>query len=47
MIQDNTTLDPADDRSADWLDQVAWNEQGLVPAITQAYDTHRVLTLAW
>ncbi|MBS62334.1 phosphoribosyl-AMP cyclohydrolase [Salinisphaera sp.] len=47
MSQDNTNQDTEGDRSADWLDQVAWNEQGLVPAITQAYDTQRVLTLAW
>lgn len=33
--------------AADWLDQVAWNEQGLAPAITQSVDTQRVLTLAW
>jgi phosphoribosyl-AMP cyclohydrolase len=30
-----------------WLDQIAWNERGLVPAIAQAADTGRVLTLAW
>ncbi len=30
-----------------WLDQIAWNEQGLVPAVAQAADSHRVLTLAW
>ena len=30
-----------------WLDDVRWNEQGLVPAIAQDADTHRVLTLAW
>lgn len=33
--------------SPDWLERVAWNEQGLVPAITQSVDTQRVLTLAW
>jgi phosphoribosyl-AMP cyclohydrolase len=32
---------------ADWLSQVAWNDQGLAPAIAQAADTGRVLTLAW
>jgi phosphoribosyl-AMP cyclohydrolase len=31
----------------DWLDQVHWNPQGLVPAIAQDARTHRVLTLAW
>ncbi len=30
-----------------WLDQIAWNAQGLAPVITQAADTKRVLTLAW
>lgn len=34
-------------RSDAWLDDVAWNDQGLVPVITQAVDTKRVLTLAW
>ena len=31
----------------DWLDDVRWNAQGLVPAIAQDASTHRVLTLAW
>jgi len=30
-----------------WLDEVAWNEQGLVPAIAQDAASGRVLTLAW
>ena len=30
-----------------YLDQVNWNEQGLVPVITQEADTGRVLTQAW
>lgn len=30
-----------------FLDEVKWDAQGLVPAITQAHDTGRVLTLAW
>ncbi len=30
-----------------WLDQVAWNSDGLVPAITQEQTSGRVLTLAW
>lgn len=29
------------------LDQVAWNEHGLVPAIAQEADTGQVLMLAW
>lgn len=30
-----------------WVDEVKWDEDGLVPAIAQAEDSHRVLTLAW
>lgn len=33
--------------SATWLDEVPWNEQGLVPAVAQDAATGRVLTLAW
>jgi phosphoribosyl-AMP cyclohydrolase len=33
--------------SANWLDQVHWNADGLAPAIAQDAATHRVLTLAW
>ncbi len=32
---------------ADWLDQVNWSREGLVPAIAQDRDSGRVLTLAW
>ena len=42
---ENTTSDGQ--AQAEWLERVAWNEQGLVPAITQSVDTQRVLTLAW
>ena len=31
----------------DWLDQVAWNDDGLVPAIAQDAATGRVLMVAW
>jgi phosphoribosyl-AMP cyclohydrolase len=31
----------------DWLDEVPWDAQGLVPVITQEFSTGRVLTLAW
>lgn len=31
----------------DWLTQVKWNADGLVPVITQEYETQQVLTLAW
>jgi phosphoribosyl-AMP cyclohydrolase len=30
-----------------WLDEVAWNEDGLVPAIAQDAGDGRVLMLAW
>ena len=30
-----------------WLDEVRWNAEGLVPAIAQDAKTGRVLTLAW
>ncbi|MDF1588232.1 MAG: phosphoribosyl-AMP cyclohydrolase [Gammaproteobacteria bacterium] len=30
-----------------WLDQVKWNEQGLIPVITQEHNSKQVLTLAW
>ncbi len=33
--------------SPDWLEQVHWNEQGLVPVITQEAASGQVLTLAW
>ena len=31
----------------DWLDSIAWDAQGLVPAIAQDYKTGRVLMMAW
>lgn len=31
----------------DWLDEVAWNEQGLVPVIAQERTTGDVLMFAW
>jgi phosphoribosyl-AMP cyclohydrolase len=33
--------------STTWLDQVTWNEEGLVPAIAQGSGTGKVLMLAW
>lgn len=33
--------------NTDWLGRVAWDDRGLVPAITQSVDSDRVLTLAW
>ena len=31
----------------DWLNAIAWNEQGLVPAIAQEAKSGRVLMVAW
>ena len=31
----------------DWLNEVPWNDQGLIPVVTQEFSTGRVLTLAW
>jgi len=31
----------------DWLDRVKWDDNGLVPAIAQDAQSHRVLNLAW
>ena len=31
----------------DWLEQVNWNEDGLLPVVTQDYVSSRVLMLAW
>ncbi|MDT8406040.1 MAG: phosphoribosyl-AMP cyclohydrolase [Methylococcales bacterium] len=30
-----------------WLDSIAWNENGLVPAIAQDAETGKVLMVAW
>jgi phosphoribosyl-AMP cyclohydrolase len=34
-------------RPADWLDEIKWDEHGLVPAIAQDAHTGRVLMFAW
>jgi phosphoribosyl-AMP cyclohydrolase len=31
----------------EWLNEVPWNGQGLIPVVTQEFSTGRVLTLAW
>src|SRR5690348_8662335 len=33
--------------SLSWLDQVRWNNDGLVPAIAQDAKTGRILMMAW
>jgi len=30
-----------------WLDDIRWNEQGLVPAIAQDHESGKVLMVAW
>ncbi|OMH39585.1 phosphoribosyl-AMP cyclohydrolase [Motiliproteus sp. MSK22-1] len=30
-----------------WLDEIKWNSDGLVPAIAQDYQTGKVLMMAW
>jgi len=30
-----------------WLDEIKWDDNGLVPVITQESETKQVLTLAW
>ena len=31
----------------EWFEQLRWNEQGLVPAVTQDAASGRILTVAW
>ena len=31
----------------EWLDEVPWTEQGLIPVVTQDFSSGRVLTVAW
>jgi phosphoribosyl-AMP cyclohydrolase len=33
--------------NTDWLDQVKWNSEGLVPVVTQEVHSRRLLTHAW
>lgn len=33
--------------TSDWLDQLAWNDAGLVPAIAQDHRSGKILMLAW
>jgi phosphoribosyl-AMP cyclohydrolase len=33
--------------SEEWLDEVPWDGQGLIPVVTQEFSTGKVLTLAW
>jgi phosphoribosyl-AMP cyclohydrolase len=40
-------MNPEAKIAAAWLNEVPWNEQGLIPVVTQEFSTGRVLTLAW
>lgn len=31
----------------DWLDQLKWSDDGLLPVVTQDHISRRILTLAW
>jgi phosphoribosyl-AMP cyclohydrolase len=43
-----STFTPIPSLQADaWLDAVAWNEQGLVPAIAQEVGSKDILMMAW
>ena len=33
--------------SVDWLDQINWNDDGLIPAIAQDWESGRALMQAW
>lgn len=33
--------------NTDWLDEVQWNDDGLVPVVTQDAESKRILTHAW
>ena len=33
--------------SDSWLDEIKWNEDGLVPAIAQEVGTGKLLMMAW
>ena len=37
----------SDSVDTNWLDQITWNDQGLVPAIAQDKTTNEILMVAW
>ena len=48
MSKSPITFTPIDSLQAGpWLDAVAWNEQGLIPAIAQEVGSGDVLMMAW
>ncbi|WP_036160765.1 phosphoribosyl-AMP cyclohydrolase [Marinimicrobium sp. LS-A18] len=42
-----STPNTPDNTQSAWLDQVKWNDDGLVPAIAQDADSGRILMMAW
>ena len=32
---------------SNWLDEIKWDSNGLIPAIAQDYKTERILMMAW
>ena len=32
---------------SNWLDEIKWDSNGLIPAIAQDYKTDRILMMAW
>ena len=36
-----------ENRPTDWLDEVKWTADGLVPALAQDYKTGKILMMAW
>ena len=32
---------------SNWLDEIKWDKDGLIPAIAQDYQTDRILMVAW
>lgn len=37
----------SENASTDWLDEISWSDQQLVPAIAQDCNSHRILMLGW
>ncbi|WP_275044102.1 phosphoribosyl-AMP cyclohydrolase [Pseudomonas sp. TTU2014-080ASC] len=42
-----STTRRAERKMTDWLDEIRWDKDGLVPAIAQDYQTGRILMMAW
>ena len=42
-----TSFKDTETDNAAWLDDIAWNEAGLMPAVAQDHKTGRILMVAW